>query len=92
MIQDTSIKAYREDALPTLGQRQAEVLKAIRTLGECTNSELAIHLGFSINRVTPRCLELRQAGKVVDIGKRKCPVTGRLAYVWTANPEQKKLL
>lgn len=91
MISDTSQKAYKEDVLPTIGQRQTEVLEAIRTLGEATNSEIAVHLGFSINRVTPRCLELREAGKVVDVGKRKCSITGRLCYVWSAQPEQQAI-
>lgn len=92
MIQDTSQRAYEHDVIPTLGERQAEVLRVLGELGEATNSELAVHLNWSINRVTPRCLELRKLGKVVDVGKRACRITGRLAYVWAVQPEQKKLL
>ncbi len=77
MLQDTSIKAYREDALP---------------LGEATNSELASYLGWTINRVTPRIYELRKADKVAETGKRPCKVTGRSAYSWAARPAQPKLL
>lgn len=92
MISDTSIKAYKEDALPTLGQRQAVVLRALEALGAATNSELAQKLDWTINRVTPRVYELRKAGKVTDDGKRPCKITGRVAYVWVPMPIQAKLL
>ena len=92
MISDTSLKAYREDALPTLGQRQAMVLGAIKKLGKATNSEIARELRWSINRITPRTFELRALGKVGDDGKRPCLITGRMAYVWVLIPEQKPLI
>lgn len=92
MIQDTSQKAYIEDVVPTLGERQLEVLTALRSLGEATNSELSVRLNWTINRVTPRVYELRKAGKVIDLGKRPCTVTGRMAYVWAISASQLKLL
>lgn len=92
MIQDTSIKSYREDALPTLAQRHAEVMKALLRLNEATNSELANELGWTINRVTPRVHELRKLGKISEVGKRPCKITGRTAYVWTVKQEQLSLI
>ncbi len=94
MQQDTSKLAFRNEVAQTLGLRQKIVLEAILRLGEGTNTEIAVHLGYSINRITPRCLELRQAGKVFDVGKRPCTITGRLAHVWSAKGEltQTKLL
>lgn len=91
MIQDTSTKAYREDALPTLSQRHSAVMNALGFLTSATNSELAHYLGWPINTVTPRIHELRKLGKVADLGKRSCEVTGRTAYVWTINSDQQKL-
>ena len=91
MIQDTSKKAYKEEVAGTLGHRQLQVLTALEFLKEATNSELAIHLDWSINRVTPRVLELRTAGKVFDTGKRKCRVTGRLAHTWAVGPRQESI-
>lgn len=91
MIQDTSQKAFREEVVPTLGQRHSEVMAALVGLGEATNSELSTALGWSINRVTPRIHELRKAGRVADVEKRPCKVTGRTAYVWAATPGQQEL-
>lgn len=88
MISDTSQKSYREDVLPTIGERRAQVLSALRELGEATNSELAVHLNWTINRITGRTHELVEMKKVIDVGKRPCKITGKLCYVWTAKPEQ----
>lgn len=92
MIQDTSQRAFKQDVLPTIGERQLQVLKAIENLGNATNSEISEYLGWSINRITPRTNELVKMGKVVDAGKRACYITGRLAYIWVVKPEQNKLL
>jgi len=91
MPRDTSKKAYKEEVVGTLSRRHAQVLIALEFLKEATNSELAMHLDWSINRVTPRVLELRTAGKVFDTGKRKCRVTGRLAHTWAVGPTQQKV-
>lgn len=91
MIQDTSIKAYRQDALPTLSERQEAVVGALEALGTATNSELAHRLNWSINRVTPRVYELRKAGRVIEAGKRPCKITGRTAYEWILSKEQLSL-
>lgn len=91
MISDTSTKAYKEDALPTLSERQEAVLEALKGLGEATNTELAESLHWSINRVTPRIFELRRQKRVVEIGKRACKITGRTAYVWSAKLVQSQL-
>jgi len=78
---DTSREAYRE-VIPTLSARQAEVLAVLETSSPLTNAELAEKLGWSVNRITPRVLELREIGRVQDFGKRRCRVTGRSAYQW----------
>ena len=82
MITETSQLAYKNDALPTLGSRQLAVLEALQTMGEGTNLEVATRMGAMINTITPRMNELVKMGKVEQIGKRKCSISGRLAYVW----------
>lgn len=81
MIRDTSREAY-DTIAPVLSARQAVVLGLLEASEPLTNSEIARELGWPINTVTPRCLELREMGKVVELGKRPCRVTGRTAYQW----------
>jgi len=83
MIQDTSLHAY---ALATqhLGAKQKTVLDALRFFPDATNAELGQRLGWPVNRVTPRCLELRRMGLILDAGKRRCKVTGSVAHAWVA--------
>lgn len=83
-VQATSLAAYDSVAL---GARQAEVLEAITELGECTDAEIADHLGWTINRVTPRRGELEEAGLVVRTAVKAGP-TGRKVSVWRLTPRQ----
>ncbi len=78
---DTSRAAYHS-VIPKLSERQAAVLEALAGSDPLTNSEIGEKLGWTINRVTPRVLELRELGQVRDAGKRRCRVTGRMAYAW----------
>ena len=85
-VQETSLLAYRE-IKPKRGKKQLEVynvlLEASQRGFDMTNLELARLLGWEINRVTPRVHELRHDwGDVVLSQKRKCGVTGRLAFAW----------
>ena len=94
VTQATSLFAWME-VQPTIGLRQLQVIDALRELGPSSNSELASHLGWSINSVTPRVHELRGLTKnkklnvplvwpprVVDAGVRECRVTRRTVKVW----------
>ena len=77
----TSLLAY-DDAKKGLGRKQQEVFRAIEEVGPATNKQLAEHLGWPINSITPRCLELRQKNKIYscfiadDIGGRKANYWG----------------
>lgn len=82
-VRDTSLMAWME-VQSSLGEKQGLVFAALKAFGPMTNMELASHLGWSINRVTPRVLELRNESFVVYEGSRSCKVTGRTAYVWRA--------
>lgn len=88
-MQSTSLEAYRTRVLPCLAKSQATVFQilddASRSNFDMTNMELASALHWSINRVTPRVFELRGMGLVVKSQKRKCGVTGNMAYAWRVN-------
>jgi hypothetical protein len=83
MIQETSQWAYAR-ASQDLGKKQKEVLDALRYFPDATNAEIAAHLVWPVNRVTPRCLELRQQGLILEAGRRTCKVTGSTAHAWKA--------
>ena len=77
----TSLNAWLH-VKENLGRRQREVLIALHHLKEATNMEIANYLGWSINRVTPRVLELREMGLVKQSGIRECRITGNNARAW----------
>ena len=83
MIQDTSLHAYAL-ATQNLGARQKQVLDALRFFPDATNAEIAAHLAWPINRVTPQMKELREQGLVLGAGRRACRVTGGTAHTWRA--------
>jgi hypothetical protein len=83
MIQDTSLFAYSV-ATQNLGAKQKQVLDALRFVPDATNAELGRHLSWPVNRITPRVLELRKVGLILDAGRRICKVTGSMAHAWKA--------
>jgi len=88
-VQQTSILAYQV-AKNNLSRTQSAVFNALEEIGPATNKQLAKHLGFEINSVTPRTLELRGKGKVVECFKGE-DITGRTAIYW-GTPNQKSEL
>jgi len=83
-VQQTSLDVYYQKVLPNLMRRQREVLRVFidNPYRDFTNMEVAAMLGFSINRITPRVLELRNKGLLVKYCRRRCAVTGNMAYAW----------
>ena len=79
--QQTSINAY-EEIKEKLGEKQLQVLDMLKNLESANNMILAKKLGWEINRVTPRVLELRQKGLIVGDCIRMCPITKRLTWFW----------
>jgi hypothetical protein len=80
---DTSLWAYQL-AAKDLGAKQKAVLDALRFFPDATNAEIAAHLKWPVNRITPRILELRGMDLVFDAGRRRCRVTGSMAHCWKA--------
>lgn len=81
-VQQTSIYTFINEVKPTLGERQRIVYEVLKTGDNFTNQEVADHLGFQINTVTPRMNELVKMGVVQLSEKRKCKKTGRLCCAW----------
>ena len=82
-LQDTSLEAYYTRVLPVLGERQHQVYEVfMRAHHSMTNMEVANILGWSINRVTPRVLELRELGLLEFAERRRCRITGNNAMSW----------
>jgi hypothetical protein len=78
---DTRNAAYRS---VQLGRKQAEVLEFVRKFpaGVC-NLEISDGLGWPVNSVTPRVLELRKLGELKVYGST-ISRTGREAIRWVA--------
>ena len=87
-VNQTSLQAYYNEIIPIMGLRQLEVLKALETLVNASNMMIAAHLGWSINRVTPRINELRKANPplVIESGVYQCKITNRKVNYWKINP------
>lgn len=84
-VQETSLEVYFRKVLPKLSIRQRQILTIFqcqKATSSLTNMEVAEQLGWSINRVTPRVLELRNLGVLMFHQTRRCQVTGNNAMTW----------
>lgn len=79
MIRETSLTAFESIDITA---RQSEVLEAIRSLVECTDVEIAMALGWPINRVTGRRGELVKDHALVESCGIKTGPTGRPTHIW----------
>lgn len=52
-----------------LTRRQAEVVRALKTLKNATDQQIADFLDIGINRVTGRITELRAKGVIIEVGR-----------------------
>lgn len=81
MIHSHSVLAYHQE-LPKLSRRALAVLNWIEYHPKVTDREVMRGLGFSdMNAVRPRVTELVDAGALVEVGERRCPVTGKTVRV-----------
>lgn len=84
----TSRWAYESVDLPA---RQLDVIVALLAMGEATDKQIAAHLAWPINRVTPRRGELHEKGLVARARLTVDPETGRDVSVWRLEPTQQDL-
>ncbi len=83
MVQETSIKAYREIREEgRLGNMQLQVYRAIVENPNKTDRELSKLANMEVAHWTARRNELWHKGYIETPGKRECSITSRLAMVW----------
>jgi predicted ArsR family transcriptional regulator len=85
----TSLEAYFTEVQPKLGKNQQLVLEALEDIFPATNKQLAKHLGWEINSITPRIKELREKKKVVKAYIAK-DESGRSATFWQPKTAEKE--
>ena len=81
MIQETSLEAY-EILQPELGELQEAIYNTITDHPGMSNHDLAQHLDWEINRVTPRVKELRDKGIVIYSHTKTDKGTKRKVMCW----------
>lgn len=83
MIQATSSLAF-ESIVGELGERQLQVLNALKILNVANNRQISEFVKLPINSVTPRILECRNK-KLITVAKvDKDNVTNRQTIFWRA--------
>ena len=87
-VRDTSIDAYHSQDFSHL---QQEVLSALRVLGEGCISDIAAYLNLERCTVAARLNELKHAGAIVFLGKRKSQRTGIMSEFWRIAYHKKDL-
>lgn len=90
--QDTSRESYR--ILIASGQlrgQQAQALEAVTRHGPATSGEIIQTLGPNVNLWRARFTELQGRGLIVEVGQRRCTITGRNAIVWQYSGRTKPL-
>lgn len=82
MIQQTSILAYKDHVLPTIGTRQAFVYAVIKRIQPCSDQDISRDTGLFINQVTPRRGELVKMGLIEYAYTDKQKGTGISVKYW----------
>lgn len=81
MIHTHSIEAYHSEQ-PKLSRRALRILAWIAAHPNVTDREVMAGLGFSdMNSVRPRITEAVDAGALVEVGEKRCPVTGKTVRI-----------
>lgn len=80
-VHEHSRQAYRAER-PNLSARAKLVLEWVRLHPGTTDRDIRAGLGYAdMNAIRPRVTELVEAGKLVEVGARRCPVTGKTVRV-----------
>ncbi len=80
MFQQTSLLAYID--LKDINAKQQQVFRMIERLRYACNQDIARELGWEINRITPRVLELRDKKLVEEAYRDINPETKRKVIYW----------
>lgn len=85
-VSETSIEAYR-DLKESLSEKKALIFDILKKFGPMTGMEIGKCLPPDRyeTQVRARLYELREAGAIYVIGKRKCKVTNKMVFLWAVN-------
>lgn len=73
--------AYREES-QRLSRRAQRVIDWLELHPRQTDREVMVGLGFTdMNAVRPRITEAVMAGRLVEVGEKRCPVTGKTVRI-----------
>lgn len=82
MVTQTSIDSYKIVKQTTRQTVQQKLLDILLSRGKVTNRQLSILTKIPINSVTARINELREAGKVKQVGTEYDSTTNRTVMTW----------
>lgn len=89
MIHQHSIDAYHAEQ-PKLSRRALKVIDWIELNGPATDRQVMLGMGFTdMNSVRPRITEAVDRGALVEVGERKCPVTGKTVRIVTLSLDER---
>lgn len=90
---ETSREAYHQlVATGVLRGQQERVLSTLVRKGPSTSGELFAFMEIeNVNAWRARITELQGRGLIVEVGQRKCKITGRTALVWDYSGRTKPL-
>lgn len=89
MIHQHSIAAYHAE-LPKLSRRALRILDWLELHPKKTDREIMLGLGFTdMNSVRPRITEAVESGALVEVGEKRCPVTGKLVRIVDLSIDQR---
>lgn len=94
MTRATSREAYRQlTESGAIKGKQAEILGCVVERGPATAAEVLEGTPHDRNRnlARARFTELQDRGLIIEVGARKCKITGRTALVWEATDRTKPL-
>lgn len=81
MIHQHSIEAYHGEQ-PRLTRRAQRIVAWLELHPRKTDREIMRGLGYSdMNSVRPRVTELVDAGALVEVGEKRCEVTGKTVRI-----------
>lgn len=81
MINPHSRVAYHEE-MPRLSRRVLRILDWIEAHPRVTDRDVMVGLGYSdMNSVRPRITEAVDLGALVEVGEKRCEVTGKTVRI-----------
>lgn len=89
MIHQHSIDAYHAEQ-PRLSRRAIKIIDWLELHGASTDREVKDGMGFSdMNSVRPRITEAIDIGALVEVGERRCSMTGKMVRIVDLSLDEK---